>query len=181
MSWPGPGLWYATRAAGLVVMLLLTASTLLGLLAAGRFSTGAWPRFLTQGLHRNVALLSLAFLAVHVGTTVIDTYTSISLTAAFVPFTSPYHRFWLGLGAIAADLLLVLISTSLARNRLGPRAWRVIHWLGYACWPAAIAHGLGVGTDRRAAWVLCLTVCCAVLVLAVAAWRLHNGVRPMPR
>jgi len=177
MSLHGPGLWYATRAAGLVVMLLLTASLLLGLLTAGRFSSPAWPRFLTQGLHRNISLLALVFLTVHVGTTVIDTYTSISLTAAFVPFTSSYHRFWLGLGAIAADLLLALLATSLARHRLGHRAWRLTHWLGYACWPVAIAHGVGIGTDRHSTWVLGLTICCAVLVVAAGAWRLHNGVR----
>ena len=177
MNLHGPGLWYATRAAGLVAMLLLTASLLLGLLTAGRFASPAWPRFLTQGLHRNISLLALAFLAVHVGTTIIDTYTSIALTAAFVPFSSPYHTFWLGLGAIAADLMLALLATSLVRHRLGYRAWRLTHWLGYACWPAALAHGAGIGTDRRTTWVLGLTICCALLVLTAGTWRLHNEVR----
>ena len=55
----GPGLWYATRATGLVTLLLLTASVLLGILTAGRFSTQRWPRFLSQGLHRNISLLVL--------------------------------------------------------------------------------------------------------------------------
>ena len=82
----GPGLWYATRATGLVTLLLLTVSVLLGLLTAGRFASDSWPRFLTLGLHRNMSLLVLVFLALHVGTTVVDTYTSIPLTAAFIPF-----------------------------------------------------------------------------------------------
>ena len=92
LDFHGPGLWYATRATGLVALLLLTVSVLLGILTAGRFASGNWPRFLTQGLHRNVSLLVLAFLALHVGTTVLDTYTSIPLTAAFVPFASPTRR-----------------------------------------------------------------------------------------
>ena len=62
----GPTLWYATRATGLVTMLLLTASVLLGILTTGRFVGGSWPRFLTVGLHRNLALLTLMFLAQHV-------------------------------------------------------------------------------------------------------------------
>src|SRR5215469_14425217 len=107
----GPGLWYVTRATGLVTLLLLTASVLLGLLTAGRFASERWPRFLTQGLHRNVSLLVLVFLALHVGSTVIDTYTSISLTAAFVPFASSYKAGWLSLGAVALDLLLALVVT----------------------------------------------------------------------
>jgi methionine sulfoxide reductase heme-binding subunit len=177
MSLHGPGLWYATRATGLVTLLLLTASVLLGILTAGRFSSGKWPRFLSQGLHRNISLLVLVFLALHVGTTVIDTYTSISLTAAFIPFTSNYKTVWLSLGAVALDLMVALIVTSLLRQRIGHRAWRRVHWLAYACWPVAMAHGLGIGTDRNATWVFALAVACGVSVLSVASWRLAAAAR----
>jgi methionine sulfoxide reductase heme-binding subunit len=173
----GPGLWYATRATGLVTLLLLTASVLLGLLTAGRFSTRRWPRFLSQGMHRNLSLLVLVFLALHVGTTVIDTYTSISLTAAFIPFASSYKTAWLSLGAVALDILLALVVTSLLRPRIGHRAWRRVHWLAFACWPVAVAHGLGIGTDRNATWVLVLTMGCAVSVVAVTTWRLVAAAR----
>jgi predicted ferric reductase len=178
VSLHGPGLWYATRAAGLVTLLLLTASVLLGILTAGRFSTRRWPRFLSQGLHRNLSLLVLVFLALHVGTTVIDTYTSIPLAAAVIPFASSYHTAWLSLGAVALDMLLALVVTSLLRARIGHRAWRRVHWLAYACWPVAVAHGLGIGTDRNATWVLGLTLACAAAVLAVGAWRLAAAARP---
>jgi len=167
----GPFLWYATRAAGLVTLVLLTASMMLGILNAGRFGTQRWPRFLVQGLHRNLSLLALTFLALHVGTTVIDTYTSIGLSAAFVPFTSSYKRFWLGLGAVACDLLLTLVVTSLVRQRIGHRLWRVVHWAGYLCWPVAIAHGLGAGTDRGTSWVLILTASCVAAVLGSVIYR----------
>ena len=167
----GPGLWYVTRATGLVALLMLTASVLLGLLAAGRFSGDRWPRFLTQGLHRNISLLVVVFLTLHIASTVLDTYTSIPLTAAFVPLASGYKPPWLSLGAVALDLLLALIVTSLARGRLGYRLWRGLHWLAYACWPVAVAHGLGIGTDRSATWVIALTIGCVACVSAVTAWR----------
>jgi DMSO/TMAO reductase YedYZ heme-binding membrane subunit len=172
----GPGLWYATRATGLVALLLLTVSVLLGILTAGRFASENWPRFLSQGLHRNTSLLVLAFLALHVGTTVADTYTSIPLTAAFVPFASAYKAAWLSLGAVALDLLLALTATSLVRRRLGHRAWRRVHWLAYACWPVAVTHGLGIGTDRSATWVLVLSMACVLAVLGAAAWRLATAI-----
>jgi methionine sulfoxide reductase heme-binding subunit len=177
----GPGLWYATRATGLVTLLLLTVSVLFGILTAGRFSSGRWPRFLTQGLHRNISLLAVVFLALHVGTTVIDTYTSIPLAAAFIPFASSYKAAWLSLGAVALDLLVALVVTSLVRKWMGHRAWRRVHWLAYACWPVAVAHGLGIGTDRNATWVFVLTVACAVSVLSVACWRLATAVRVRPQ
>lgn len=177
MSLQGPGLWYATRATGLVVLLLLTASMLLGILTAGRFSARGWPRFLSQGLHRNISLLVLVFLALHVGTTVIDTYTSIPLAAAVIPFASSYKPVWLSLGAVALDMLFALVATSLLRARIRHRAWRRVHWVAYACWPVAVAHGVGIGTDRSATWVIVLTITCAACVLAVGAWRLVAGAR----
>ena len=174
-SLSGPGLWYATRAAGLVTLLLLTASTLLGVLTAGRLCSPRWPRFLTVGLHRNIALLACGFLTLHIVAIVFDTYTSIPLTSAFVPFASPYQRFWLALGAVALDLLIVLVATSLARARLGYRGWRLVHWCGYACWPVAVAHGAGAGTDSRTLWGAGLTLGCVAVVGGAVAWRLLPG------
>ena len=143
ISLQGPGLWYATRATGLVTLVLLTASVLLGILNAGRFAARRWPRFLSQGLHRNLSLLVLVFLALHVGTTVIDTYTSIGLAAAFIPFVSSYKAAWLEPRRDSLDMILALVATSLLRARLGHRAWRRVHWGAYACWPVAVAHGAG--------------------------------------
>jgi sulfoxide reductase heme-binding subunit YedZ len=172
VSFNGPGLWYATRAAGLVTLLLLTLSALLGVLTAGRFASPRWPRFLTVGLHRNLSLLALVFVALHIGTTAVDSYTSIQVSAAFVPFISSYKRGWLGLGAIALDLLIVLVVTSLIRTRLGHKAWRLVHWSGYACWPVAVAHGVGAGTDQGHAWAVDMTIVCVAAVAGAIAWRI---------
>jgi predicted ferric reductase len=173
----GPALWYATRATGLVTLLLLTASVLLGILTTGRFAGGSWPRFLTVGLHRNLSLLVVMFLALHVGTTVVDNFVSIPLTAAFIPFASSYKMIWLSLGAVALDLLVALVATSLIRNRLGLRIWRWVHWAAYVCWPVALAHGLGAGTDRGTLWVFVLTIACAAMVAGVATWRFVGAAR----
>jgi methionine sulfoxide reductase heme-binding subunit len=167
----GPYLWYATRAAGIVTLVLLTAAMVLGILNAGRFASHRWPRFVVQGMHRNVSLLALVFLALHIGSTVIDTYTSIGLPDAVVPFLSSYKRWWLGLGALASDLMIVLAVSSLIRQRIGPRLWRAVHWAGYLCWPVAIAHGLGTGTDHSKGWVLALTLACGAAVVMAATYR----------
>ena len=176
-STSGPGLWYATRATGLVTILLLTATVLLGILTTGRFAGGNWPRFLTVGLHRNISLLVVVFLVLHVGTTVVDQFVSIPLTAAFIPFASSYKAVWLSLGAVALDLLIALVATSLIRNRLGLRTWRWVHWAAYVCWPVALAHGLGAGTDRDTLWVFVLTIACAAVVAGVATWRFVGTAR----
>jgi sulfoxide reductase heme-binding subunit YedZ len=174
MSFSGPGLWYATRAAGIVTLLLLTATTALGLLTAGRAASYRWPRFLVIGLHRNVSLLALTFLGLHIGTTVLDSYTSISIQDAVIPFLSGYHRLWLGLGAIASDLLIAVSVTSALRQRIGHRLWRVVHWCGYLCWPVALVHGAGIGTDSTRTWVFYLTIACVGTVAAALAARVMS-------
>ncbi len=171
----GPDLWYATRATGLVAFLLLTVCVVLGLMTVVRYSAPKLPRFVTVGLHRNTSLLAVVFLALHVLTTVVDTYTSIALSSAFIPFSSDYRTFWLGLGTVASDLLIALIVTSLVRLRLGFRSWRMIHWLAYVCWPIALVHALGTGTDPATPWMSAIAVLCVVCVVCAIGWRLANG------
>jgi DMSO/TMAO reductase YedYZ heme-binding membrane subunit len=168
-------LWYATRGTGLAALILLTAVVATGIAGSLRLGGGRWPRFLVAGLHRNLTLLTLVFLAGHIATTVLDTFTPIHLIEAFVPFIGRYRPIWLGLGAVAFDLLLALTVTSLLRARLGHRAWRTLHWLAYAAWPVAVAHGLGTGSDARFGWTAALTTACVLTVLAAVAARLAGS------
>jgi methionine sulfoxide reductase heme-binding subunit len=165
-------LWYLSRGCGLVVLVLLTLTLALGLVTTVRWRTPHWPRFATADLHRNLSLLAVVFLAVHVASAVLDTYTSIKIVDAFVPFVGTYRPLWLGLGALALDLMLALIITSLLRGRIGPRTWRAIHATAYAMWPVAMLHAVGTGSDVHALWVLALYVLCAALVLAAFVWRM---------
>jgi predicted ferric reductase len=164
-------LWYSTRGAGAVSLVLLTSVVVLGILSALRWGSKAWPRFLTSGLHRNLALLSMVFLGLHIVTAVVDPFTSLGWKAALVPFSSSYRPFWLGLGVVAIDLLLALVITSLVRHLIGHRPWRFIHWLAYACWPIAVVHGIGTGSDTTQAWMLALDFACVGAVLVAITGR----------
>jgi methionine sulfoxide reductase heme-binding subunit len=165
-------LWYLTRATGIVALVLLTATIVLGVVGATRAASPRWPRVVTAGLHKNLALTATALVVVHVITTVLDPFVSISVVAAFVPFASDYRPIWLSLGAIAFDLLLAVLVTSLVRDRLNVRTWRAVHLLVYACWPIALWHGLGTGTDTKLGLVLAINVGCVLAVAAAIWWRL---------
>jgi DMSO/TMAO reductase YedYZ heme-binding membrane subunit len=173
-------LWYTTRATGLVALVLLTAGMCAGLLTSVRFEAPSWPRFVTLALHRNLSLLALAFTVLHVLTSVLDSFVSIPLADAFIPFIGSYRPFWLGLGAVSFDLMLALIITSLLRARMSLRTWRLVHWSAYACWPVAVVHGLGTGTDTPVSWVLALTVLCLLPVAVLTLWRLALSWRQRP-
>ena len=98
-------LWYASRATGVVSLLLLTAVVLLGVLVNRQGRLPGLPRFVVTGLHRNLSLLAVVFVAVHVLTAVVDPYVTIRLVAIVIPFISAYKPLWLGLGAISLDLV----------------------------------------------------------------------------
>lgn len=167
--------WYTTRATGAVALLLLTLGVVLGVVDVRRFASTRYPRFLIDALHRNVSLLGLAFLLVHILTAVLDSFAPISLTDAVIPFVGSYRPFWLGLGAVSFDLMLAVIVTSLMRRRLGFASWRAVHWLSYACWAIALLHGFGTGSDVKGTWLLALSVGCLVLVLAAVLVRIAAG------
>jgi sulfoxide reductase heme-binding subunit YedZ len=167
--------WYLTRSTGAVALLLLTVAIVLGVIDVKRWSTARWPRFVIDSLHRNVALLALVFLVLHVLTSVLDSFASISIVDAFVPFVGSYRPFWLGLGAVAFDLIVAVIVTSVLRARMGFATWRAVHWLTYASWPIALLHGLGTGSDASSNWLLALSVVCMVAVLAAVLTRVIAG------
>ncbi len=168
-------LWYLTRGTGLVTLLLLTLSLVLGIVETVRWASPRWPRFVTAGLHKNVSLLVIVLLTIHIVTAVADGFAPIRWLDTVVPFTSAYRPLWLGLGALGLDLLLALTITSLLRQRIGYRAWRAVHWAAYACWPVSIVHGLGTGSDTKLGWVLLLNAACVVAVIAALCWRLASG------
>lgn len=172
----GPSIyWYLTRASGIVALILLTASVVIGIAAIARLRTRRVPRFLVDGLHRTVSLLALVLLIVHILTSVLDSFAPISLINAVIPFTGTYRPLWLGLGTLAFDLLLAVAITSLIRQRLGHGTWRAIHWLAYACWAIAVVHGFGTGSDVHQSWMLLIDIACIAAVLGAVAIRAAIG------
>jgi sulfoxide reductase heme-binding subunit YedZ len=167
--------WYLTRSTGGVSLILLTASVVLGVIDVSRWSTPRWPRFALDSLHRSVSMLALVFLGLHILTAALDSFAPISPVDAVVPFIGSYRPFWLGLGAVAFDLMLAIVITSVMRRRVGHRAWRITHWLAYACWPIALLHTLGTGSDVKRGWLLALSAACLLAVLAAVLVRINRG------
>ncbi|MET9849679.1 ferric reductase-like transmembrane domain-containing protein [Streptomyces ossamyceticus] len=171
----GSPLWYAGRAGGTLTLILLTATVVLGIAAGGRASPWRIGRFEVGLLHRNLSLLTLVFLAVHVVTAVLDPFVQLSWAVSLVPFGASYRPLWLGLGTVALDLLLAVLVTSAIRRRLGVRRWKAVHWLAYAAWPLALFHSAGTGTDTRLPLQLWLYAVCLMSVVGAVWWRLAKA------
>lgn len=167
-------LWDLGRGAGVVTLLLFTVTTVLGIGTRSGRTIGGLPRFAVAAVHRSASLLGITFLAVHVGTLLFDPYAQLRLVDLVVPFLGSYRPLWLGLGTLALDLFAAIIMTSLLRNRIGLRGWRIVHWLAYAAWPIAVAHGLGTGTDNGQWWLWAVAGACVAAVVAAVLWRLGD-------
>jgi predicted ferric reductase len=166
--------WYASRATGVVSLVLLTAVVILGVLVNRQGRLPGLPRFAVTGLHRSISLTAVVFLAVHILSAVADKFVTIQLIAAIIPFTSSYLPLQIGLGAVALDLIIAVIITSLVRVRIGRRVWRGVHWLAYAAYPIALVHGVTSSTDLRSGGLLALTAACVVSAAGAVCYRLTS-------
>lgn len=175
-------LWYVSRASGLVLLVLLSVVVVLGVSARMGSAPRNWPRFVFVELHRTLALFSIALLALHVVTALLDPFVTIGWAATVLPFLSGYRTIQIGLGTLAVDIGGAVIITSLLRVRLGFRAWRAIHWLAYLAWPVAFVHSLTAGTDL-AIWWVALTewasaAAVAIAIVARLLFAIRGGVVP---
>ena len=110
-------------------------------------------------------------------TAILDPFVTIGWAATVLPFASGYRTAAIGLGTLAVDLGGAVLLTSLARARLGYRAWRAVHWLAYLAWPVAFAHSLTAGNDLRIWWVALIELGSAAMVATALLARLLQRAR----
>jgi DMSO/TMAO reductase YedYZ heme-binding membrane subunit len=139
--------WYTARAGGIVAWGLLAASVIWGLWLSGRVRPlGARPAWILD-LHRFLGGLATIFVGVHVGSILLDSYTSFGLTDVLVPFASSWHPVAVAWGVVAMYVLLTVELTSLARQRLPQRLWRTLHVASLPLFVLSTIHYVVAGTD----------------------------------
>ena len=169
-----PVAWYSVRAGGIVAYVLLTAVVLLGLQMSSKRKLERWPRIAIEDVHRFASFAAGAFVVIHIVAIAIDSYLPFSLTSLVVPFISRDRPAWVGLGIVAAELMLAVAIANRLRGRvLSYNTWRKTHYATFAVWTGATVHGLASGTDRSAPWLIALMVVSAGLVAGMTAARLR--------
>jgi methionine sulfoxide reductase heme-binding subunit len=167
--------WYATRGLGTATLIVLTGTVVLGIVTSTGWTGEKTPAFVAADVHRNLSLIAMCLLAAHIFTTVLDPFAHISVRDVIIPVGAAYRPVWLGLGVAAMWVLIAVVASSLLRDRIGPRPWRLIHWAAYGSWPLAVIHGLGTGSDSQAPWLIAAVVSCVVAVVFALVFRLRSG------
>lgn len=147
------GWWLASRASGLVALVLVTISVGIGLMMAGKLARRpGMPRVLAA-IHEQTALAGLVAITVHGITLIGDPWLNPGVSGVLVPFTMDYRPLWTGLGTIAGFLALLLGLSFYARRSFGTKLWRKAHRATVVVYVLAIGHTLGAGTDAAAPWL----------------------------
>ena len=168
----GSSLWYLSRGTGVLSVVMLTLAIVLGALTRGGRALPGLPRFAVAGLHRNLSLLAVAFLAVHITSAVIDPYVTLRWVDVLIPFGASYQPVWVGLGALSLDLMIAMLVTSALRRRIGHRSWSAVHALVYLAWPVALVHTFMLGPDVTGGPQRVLAVGCVLASSTALGWRL---------
>lgn len=164
-------LWSFGRGTGVAALGLLTLSLLLGVIGRSGRPLPVLGRVGVSDLHRTAALTGTGLVGVHVGSLLVDPYAQLTVVDLGLPFLAGYRPVWLGIGTLAADLLVLVTLASVLRDRVGPRAFRTVHWATYVLWPLALAHALGAGSDAGASWFRAFAIACILIVLCAVGWR----------
>jgi methionine sulfoxide reductase heme-binding subunit len=167
-----PTFWIEARASGMLAFALLTLSVVAGLVLKSRpFGTALKPATVTD-IHRFLALLCLGATAIHGAALILDSTVHIGLMDLLVPGIASYRPLWVGVGVVAAELMVLVYGSFSQRKRIGAKNWRRLHWTTYGIFAAMIVHGIMSGTDTTQPWALGMYVGAIGAVVTASVWRM---------
>ncbi len=175
------GMWYLTRAAGLIAYLLLWLSTVWGLVVASKIFDPVLHRAFTFDIHEFLSLFAIGFTILHVGVLMGDQYLPFTLAQILIPFAAPYRPLWVGLGVIGLYLTILVTVTFYLRRFIGQKTFRSLHLLSFLAYLGVTVHALFSGTDS-VLWSAQLIYAGSALVVVFLTiyWYLVVRLKPRP-
>jgi sulfoxide reductase heme-binding subunit YedZ len=164
--------WLVSRASGIVALVLISATVLLGLAMASRMLRRPATKRVSARLHEHLALAAIAAIALHGAALIGDHWLNPGWRGITIPFALNYRPEFTGIGIIAGYLAVLLGPSFYLRRRIGTRRWRSLHRLTVVVWALSAAHTLGAGTDAPRLWLRTVTLAPAVPVVYLLVLRL---------
>ncbi len=180
-SYTDPGqhiFWIASRAFGVVALVMVAVSVGMGLAMAMRSAKGPGAMAKLRQVHEATALAALIFIAAHGLVLLGDTYLRPGLSGIAIPFVMAHKPLWTGLGVVGGWLAALLGLSFYVRRWIGPKLWRKMHRWTLAVYALAVVHTLGAGTDARSFWLLVIVIATVAPLAVMAAVRLLPSDEP---
>lgn len=175
------GWWLASRASGVVALVLVTISVGLGLMMASKLMRRPGFSRVMTSLHEQTALAGMFAITVHAVTLIGDPWLKPGVVGVLVPFVMDYRPFYTGLGVIAGLLALFLGLTFYARKDVGSKFWRKIHRATTLVYVLAVVHTIGAGTDASAVWMKWWLIATTPVIVFLFVLRVGTAIRKARR
>lgn len=178
MNGPNPldyGWWLASRSSGIVALLAISISVIIGLMMANGLPRKPGAKRQLLAVHESTALAGLIAIAIHGVTLLGDHYLHPTITQIAIPFTIDYRPFYTGLGIIAGWSAAFLGLSFYARRWFGARRWRTIHRATILVWVLAVIHTLGAGTDASQLWMRVILLTTGIPIVFLFLRRIMPG------
>ena len=169
------GWWLASRASGLVALVLVTISVGLGLAMAGKVMHRPGLSRKLLAIHEQTALAGLVAIAVHGITLLGDPWLHPGIGGLTVPFAMAFRPLWTGLGILGGYLAVLLGLSYYARRRIGARLWREAHRATIVVYLLGLLHALGAGSDASAVWFRAWVLATAPVIGGLFVYRVLGG------
>jgi len=159
--------WLASRAFGIVAIVMLAISVGIGLAMSGRIVRRPGLPATLKRYHEASTLVTLGLIIAHAAVLLADGYLRPGIAGITLPFQMSYRPLWTGTGIIAGWLALILGLSFYARKWIGAKTWRWLHRWTIAVYVLALGHAVGAGTNGRSTWMLAmLTILTAPIIFA---------------
>ena len=163
-STANPTMWYATRAAATSAYVTLSLTVLLGIVRSVARVARVRKTWLLEETHRYVANATVAFVAVHLTTLLLDPLIPFTPLNLLLPANEPYRPFAVAVGILAMYTLLLVIASSWLRGHISYAFWRSLHYGSFVAFWLVTLHGLLAGSDAGTSWMRLLYLGAALLV-----------------
>ncbi|RMD49751.1 MAG: hypothetical protein D6835_05080 [Candidatus Thermofonsia bacterium] len=167
--------WYFTRSAGTVAYILLSASTIWGLLLSTKIIKETVPAVLSMAMHNFLSWAAVGITGLHVVSLLFDSYYNYRLADLVIPFIGPYRPGWVGLGIIGYYITILTTLSFYWRKQIGQKRWRALHYLTFGAYTLATVHGIMAGTDSASASMNALYWGSGLLVLFLTNYRILSA------
>lgn len=167
--------WLVSRAAGVVALVLISLSVLIGLVMANKLLRRPGLRRGAVRTHEHVALMALIAIGAHGLSLLGDHWLKPGLSGITIPFAISYRPAFLGIGIIGGYLALLLGPSFYLRRRIGARRWRKVHTLIALAWIMSVVHTIGAGSDAHKLWLQLVIVTPGVLIVYLLALRVLSS------
>lgn len=164
--------WLVSRASGIVALVLISLSVLMGLTMAAKVLRRPGLKRSLVKLHEHVALAAILAIGAHGLSLLGDHWLKPGWRGIAVPFALSYKPAFTGLGIIGGYVALLLGPSFYLRRRIGARRWRRLHRLIIVSWILSAIHTLGAGSDAHKLWLQAVVVAPVLPIIYVLVLRL---------